>query len=200
MIVVTIPAQTYKLTTFDAVNTAMGGILDNSQKGQIDFFIGIASQQVNDFCDRVFARETVAETLAGDGGQFLILGRKQIVSVSEIIYDGDSLNPVVDFSVDNAGAGFLFRDSGWTASNDAKWKVTYEAGYILPSFVDAGEPDLPETIAWATIRLVQIYFAEQAENPRIKQARVGDISYTYDPAPIPLSIQTLLGPYVRHTF
>lgn len=109
--------------------------------------IAEASEAVESHCHREFARAVVTESVGGSGRLRLVASRTPLVSVSSVVFD-DSTVGSTDYSIEDADAGFLYREMGWywTVPADAydlvpKWSasmtvpdyvVTYAGGYLLP--------------------------------------------------------------------
>ena len=148
--------------------------------------IASVSAQIRAYCHRTFGEERVTMNVKGYGYTQLILERFPIIEVHSVAYDGE---PLTDFTIDDRGAGFLYRRSGWTwtvgvfgggfpggqsrvdhpmpSSEEALFQVDVTAGYVLPSFPDSFVPNassvnLPSDIEAAALITVKDAFANRA--------------------------------------
>lgn len=137
------PAQTFDLTTLARVQTELPQIRDTALD-LLALTITEASAAISDYCHQVFAQETVQEDVPAYGDAFLQLTRTPVLRIQTILYDSDL---VLDYSIEDAAQGLLFREQGWTHTAPVKWwlspftvartevsrfHVTYTAGYVLP--------------------------------------------------------------------
>lgn len=142
---VTTAAATTDLTTLGAFKGMMGSVIPDGAETLIGELIQRASDAIVRVCHRPFAREAVTETLPGDGGISLMLTRTPVLSVSLVTLLGET---VVDYSIEDSGAGILYRQNGWTWTVGAGWELTevlrvyemhpsysvsYIGGYLMPS-------------------------------------------------------------------
>ena len=186
MIEIITPADSYDLTTVDAIELRIG-TQDESTRAKLAILIKSASDFVRKYCGREFAKETIKETLPGSGMAILMLSRTPIVSVSEILFDGA---PFTNYVIRDTEAGFLYSNSGWydtsllsnsieahpiPNSKEPLYEVTYTGGYILPT--STGVRNLPYDLEEAVINLVRDQSERSAGN--VKSVRIGDYSVTY---------------------
>jgi hypothetical protein len=160
-IVVTTAAElkARRLVTLDYVKSRLG-IVSTSSDEILEGFIDEASQIIVDYLDTDLVKQTYTETVAGTGGTKMVLSRSPIVSISSITLDGTA---VTDYSVMNARAGILYRESGWTLKaqsfsrltydpfvnyEEADWTIVYDAGYTLPAGVAPSAGDFELSIAF----------------------------------------------------
>lgn len=163
MLTVITPANTHDLTTIETVRAELG-ITDRAEDENLARWITQASRVIGEYCNRVFAKETVAETfrLPAFTKDDLVLSRypiKEIVSVTE---NGTALTESADFEV-GFDAGFLARLRGDTLTCWAPGKITvvYTAGYTLLQ-------DLPYSIERACIALVNQYRYSAERDPQLR--------------------------------
>ena len=161
MLTIVTPAVSYDLTVIQTVRAELG-ISNNSEDENLRRWIKQASAVIANYCNRVFAEETVAETFRLTTGQeSLLLSRYPVVSIVSVTEYDTVLDPA-DYEV-SAASGVLTRLSNdapacWSAG---KIMVTYVAGYALLT-------DLPYGIEAAAIALVkQMRFAAQRD-PQIR--------------------------------
>lgn len=132
---VTVPADSFDLTTVETVRAVAGITEDQISDDLMEILIQQASGIVAEHCGRVFGLETLIETFwpgwqdAGRGQ--LVLSRRPVAAVTSVEENGaviDSADYAIDYS-----AGTLLRLSsgqlsGWCSP---KIVVAYEAGYLL---------------------------------------------------------------------
>lgn len=189
MLQVIIPATNTDLTTLGHVQDEL-----KLEVGQDEALLGRlikrATATIQTYCDRVFARQTYRESVAGFGGTSLALSMRPLITVSAVTHNG---NPLVDYTVEDSAAGMLFRERGWEwttgiawglsaypipRSEDPTFLVDYVAGWILPSDVTEGY-DLPADVEGAAIEAVRVWYTNRTRNPAIAAKRIGDISINY---------------------
>lgn len=148
---VTTAAVSQRLTRKEKVKAELG-ITGTDDDALFDDLIDEASSAIVSFCRRPFAREVLTETVPGYGDFLLKLERTPIISVSSVTKDSGI---ITDYSIDDAGAGTLYRRGGWAWSVQSiaglsgwqRWPgrglplprqeeplfaVAYTAGYLLP--------------------------------------------------------------------
>ncbi|MFD1623892.1 hypothetical protein [Azospirillum griseum] len=176
MLTVITPATTRRLTTVAAIKAELS-LVTGADDPFIADLIARASATVERFCNRVFALETVREsvrlTVAADA---LSLGRWPVVSILSIIEGGKALTSA-DYETDG-GAGFIHRLTGLDRRCDwpvGKVTVEYTAGYVAP-----GQPGrtLPEDIERATIMLVKAGWFARSRDPMVRTEDVSGVMAT----------------------
>lgn len=188
-LIVTVPASSTDLTTLATVKSFLG-ITGSTDDTVLSLLIKSASEAIVDFTNRFFAKETVVEKIPGSNSSILLLERTPIVSVSEVKFDG-SVMTLSDYSIDNAVAGFLYRDlsafhkSGLLKGNIVAdpspdrsrpiWQVTYVGGYGLPSFGSPTAPLLPSSIEQVAINTVVSLFRSKDRDGLIKSEKIADV-------------------------
>lgn len=204
------PADSRDLTTLAVVKEELQLDLDDETPDQhLERLIAQASAAIERWTGRVFARETVKETLPAVGRVNLVLSRTPIIAVTQVLIDGDA---VTDFSVRDAEAGFLFREAGWPSSerrghNIAAFltgetkdtiEVDYEGGYYLPGAEGIQDPTLPADLERAAIETVKGWYLARERDPAIQSEKIGDFwSASYKVGEVPDSARALLAPYRR---
>lgn len=207
MLTVLTPATETKLTTVERLQAELTD-LSNAKAASV---IAEASAAIVRYTGRPFAQEGYEETVAGYGGNYLMLSRTPVVGTPVVLQNAE---PITDFTVEEPAAGILRRDAGWawTAavgwalteyvvpnSEDPLFKVTYTAGYILPD--DPATRDLPEDIERACIDLARAYWLARARDPAVASKRLGDFAISYvdesGVGGLPPRVEAILGPWVR---
>ncbi len=202
-ITIVTPAECNDFTTLDAVKTYFN-INDNSQDAKINQGIKYASDLIRRYTGRLFAEETLIETVRGYGTNYLSLQRYPITNIAAIMQEGEV---ITDYEISDPNAGLLFRKVGWDWSaasfngisadpvpnSEAYiYSVQYTGGYCMPCAVGCTRT-LPYDIEQAAIELIGMYMDTTPLN--VSQIKVGDYSTTYR-AGIPASITGVLNQYV----
>ncbi len=206
-------ASTVKLTSLEYIKTELN-ITDQNSDLELRRFINQASSFIPSYTNRVFCRETVTETLGANGDVLLILERTPIVSINAISMDGTTIGATT-FSIEDADAGFLFRDVGWqdtqiwrsnltlipTHRFKKRWSVSYTAGYVCHESTHSGDPNIPADIERAATDLVKSWYLSREQDSNVKRERTGDASETRfdnkESAGLPPGVMRLLAPYRR---
>ncbi len=204
------PADSRDLTTVSVVKEELQLDADDETPDQfIDRLIRQASDAIERWTGRVFAKETVRETLAAVGRVDLVLSRTPIIGVTSVKIDGDA---ITDYSIRDAEAGFLFRETGWPTSERRGHVITafltgetkdvieveYEGGYYLPGGEESFDPTLPEDVERACIETVKGWWLARERDPAIQSEKIGDFwSATYKAGQVPDSAKALLRRWIR---
>lgn len=152
MISITTPAQTTALTTLAHVKDELA-ITVSTFDSLLTRYISEASDEILKFVDRVLAREQVTETLVGTGRTILMVGRRPLVALTSVSYDGDALD-AADYQIGDKAAGFVLSLTGgfyddrpnrqWinlepvSQPGEPLYSVVYWAGFLLPGDVRSG--------------------------------------------------------------
>lgn len=189
------------------------GISDETEFPQLERLIEMASSMAEDYCNRVFAKQTYKEAMATNGEPFVILSRAPLISLDAVTYDGQDFSS--DVSIYNKAAAKLFRPDGFISTQTITynilfephgpgrqlWEFTYQAGYTLPG--EVANYTLPNTIVHAVARLTNwLRQDEQQINPAVQSMDFGDSGVTFrnDAATgLPASVAAMLKPW-RLTF
>lgn len=210
-VTVTVPAADVLLTTTAQVISQLGQSIA-ADSALIDEAVKWASDFCATYCGRIFAKQTYSETVRGYGGNQLLLTHRPITAVTSVLYRSDV---IVDFSIDDAGAGILYREAGWywtaasqrgsltfdpfPSSEQPLYTVVYVAGWVLPS--DPTHRTLPYDIEAAAIDLAKTFYLDRKRNPSLQSKHVADLGLSYFlpiaglSGGIPPRVQTLLAPY-----
>jgi len=178
-----------ELTLVGTVKAELG-ITSSTGDAVMTGMIQRASDYIERWTGRRFPRETVVETLAASGRPYLVLSRAPVVSITAITRDGSTISST-SYDIDNANAGILWREQGWTDTGllgqniegyrtghgRRDWSVTYVAGYITPGST-AGNPTLPGDVEQACIAIVKAWWRERKENPNVVKQAVGAAAET----------------------
>lgn len=196
MLTVTSASNTYDLTRVDTVKAELK-IVSGEWDALLASFIRQASGRIARHCKRVFAKETVSETMRCVSRSTMSLNRYPVASITSLTADGTVLTQGTDFEADLV-SGRLWRLSGKSriAWSYEEVVIVYVAGYDL-----LGE--LPHELERAAIDLVKgLYFAK-TRDPAVRSIEIpGVISKVYwageDTDPLPPSVESALELFVRH--
>lgn len=175
-------APSYDLTTAAIVKSLLG-ITDTSADALLAVLIPQCSAAVANYCNRVFARETVKDIIRIDTDAFpwmlpggvarLQLSRFPIVSVASVVVGvGSPASPLtvdVDYEVIGSAGQLLRLGQGGNVSQWSTGKITvlYDAGYTI----------IPADIQDATARLVVGRYYEKQRDPYLKVEDITDVSH-----------------------
>jgi hypothetical protein len=194
---ITTPAPETMLTTVKAAADELN-LTDEAQYNRLERYIRRATAKILSLTNRYFAESRITETVKAHGRTQLMLERTPLVEIHEVTYDGAE---ITDYSIDDRGAGTLYRRAGWvwtaglTAwgtgiedfpapnSEEAKYIVDYTAGYQLDSFPDSYTPnadsiELPKDVEDFCLTLVRMLYFARATDPNLKSEKISDYSYT----------------------
>jgi len=175
MITVVTPAESARLTTVAAVRAETGVTAAEMNDAAVEALIDQASGLVAEYCNRVFARETVTESFFGSAAGPLILSRTPVVAITGVTSGGIALTSP-DYRLD-ARSGLLSRISGRgvIAWRHGATDVTYTAGFILPG--EEGR-DLPVMVERATVLIISAIIAGRQRDPLTKSETVEGVGRT----------------------
>jgi hypothetical protein len=125
---VTTIARNRRLTTVDRVKSVTA--LDVTPD-----YIDRATDAIERFCNRPFAREVYSEALPGFGDIHLMLRRTPVVNVASVLFNSQV---ITDYSIAEPERGLLYRRAGWG------WTVqSFDGLGAGGRFFDVGQP-LPQ--------------------------------------------------------
>jgi len=183
------PAKNRKLVTLEQVKQELE-ITTTTDDAFLNDIIDRVSGKIEDFTNRIFAKQTYLEKVAGNGSPQLLLSCVPIVSVTSVLCDSDQ---ITDYEIQDAEAGILYRQAGWTWDASLWWKnssfpsfasqrqnftIQYIAGYILPG--EDKPQTLPKSIEDACIQGVKEMYFNRKEEPGITSLKLGNYAVTYD--------------------
>lgn len=152
------------LTSLADVKESMGIASSNTSKDNLIIRkINQASQQISNYCERVFQAADYTEIYNGSLIDELVLNQRPVNSVTSLQYRGTSINSesYIDINTQfyylDATAGILkllFNAQGhWN-----RWKVVYNAGYT----------DIPSDLAEACAQLAAYYVNNSDSQVQVK--------------------------------
>lgn len=146
-------------------------------------YIRYASQAIQQYCNRLFAIETIKDEFFFDPSTWppktrhnvvgLTLSKHPVTTVASVIENGQALSGTSDYRIDKDSGlltrlspdGLTFRDfSGWPVS------VQYEAGF----------ESIPVDVEDACLRMIRARFISRSRDPNIRSESipgVRDVSY-----------------------
>jgi len=175
-------------------------ITDETEQNLLAYYIDEATQQIKNFCNRDFGRETdIVEKIQGNDTYFLSVAKMPLTSIASITYEGTAI-AASNYEVWDAGQGLIRRDDKpfeKSPDND-RYVVTYTAGYVLPGSAGA---NLPADIEKACVLLVKDAWQSRNREMEVASERVdGVYQVTYAQGAngstgVPGKVQAMLRPY-----
>jgi hypothetical protein len=191
MLTIVTPAESYALTTVEAVRAIMSNSTAYDDE-TVEAWIDQASGVVSDYCNRVLISETVIETFRLDRCPYeLILSRTPVATITSITVDGVTLE--VDQYEIEKDSGVLIRlcDDRQVQWQGAKISVAYSGGYEAE--------DVPPAIKRATGLVVVNIAAEGRRDPSIRSLELPEVVTTQyfggDRLGMPREVMELLEPH-----
>lgn len=194
MLEVLTPADTVDLTTIVAVQTEIGS-MTSAQTAWATSAIKFASALIEQEANQNFAQQQFKETIEGSGSSTLMLARTPIIGIPTIVTVDNEV--IVDFVVEDALAGILYRRQGWTSEisyhrgisydhlpfeQHPRFVITYVAGYHLPSFstaIGTDEIDLPGNVEQACILTIKAWWHKKSRDATVSWKQIGDLALGY---------------------
>jgi hypothetical protein len=197
MITIITPATSTDLATLAAVKAELGNLASSISDIRLGDYISQASRAIVSYCNRVFAREEVEETLrVCDMQSVLTLTRCPVAAVSTIVENDEEL-ATEDYEVE-ADTGMLrrLRNDERSSWRRGKIVVTYTAGFVLPG---AAERDMPEDIERAAILLAVRYAWTDPDIELVRRSTTEGIGsremFAPSPSGIPIEVEALISRY-----
>lgn len=222
MTVTVVSANSHKeFTTLIQVKAELG-ITASSADGLLVSLIQAASDRIETYTGRTFAKEQVTESFGSDGRLTQLLERTPVISIDTVKYNGSTTGvSSTQIEIRDSDAGIIFRDynnEGWkddrilvqniepspTRWKNNKWEITYTAGYVMPGEGSTSSSDyrtLPHDLEHACVQLVKSMWHARTLDPNVAIRRVGDASETrylgLQKASMDPQTQSILDKYVR---
>lgn len=181
------PLADNALTTVDDINLSI-------ETTKIESYINVASDIIEDYCNRKFKKQVHEEKYETGDFKYLTLNNYPIESIELVEIDNDLIEDYI--LLDNKG--MIFRSNKWAGPEGPYIDVKYTAGYILPSN-QTEEANMPKAIEQACILLVQNLHSESNKKLNLKSVSLPEIkeSYFKNEGNLPKYIQALLSKHVR---
>lgn len=195
ILTVTTPATSRDLSTVDAWQAQSGIAVSGADAAAVAQLITAASRAIEQFCNRVFAREVLRETIwpERDAYPYQVPGGIEVLQLQRwpIAVDGDG-NVAVQVK-EGAGAAqrTLVLDDDYMADTEIahlirlnqsalpmpwpaqRFVIEYTAGWVVPGQADAGTlATLPADVTDACNRLVTGRWYERKRDPFLKSVQV----------------------------
>lgn len=188
MLTVISPADSYDLTTLDAVKRELH-ISDNASDANLSTWITQASKAIVSSLNHTLAFETVRETFRlASRDSMLLLGRYPVSAINSVVENDVTLSATDYELYPNAGLLARLTDDAPSTWPQGKIVIEYGAGFELPS-------GLPSDIKRACILMVKQYWHGAGRDPFVRTTDVpGVLSTTYGTEGS-AEIEDLLMPY-----
>lgn len=221
MLTVTSSASTKLLTQLSTLKRELDLEDDDSNDPYLSDLIDQATAFIENYTERVWAKETVVETRGSLHPQqpWMTLTRTPILSIAQVSLSGSTISSTT-YTIEDPDAGLVFRETGWTRTQiydfaitrtptnytRKEWSFTYTAGYVTPCMSSTeGVRTLPFDVERACIDLCKWRFNQRGDfNPAIKRQRTADSSEEYfgpmndsGGVFIPPSVKTILDSYTK---
>lgn len=196
---VTSAASNRDLTTIDAVKQSLG-LTDAGDDAYLAAAIAAASSELSRFCNRVFAAETLVDTIFLDrAAPTLVLSRSPVLSIASVV-EAEAALPSNAYAIDGLpgkNGGTLARISvnglptSWAAT---KYIVTYRAGFEI----------IPDDLDRAAQRMVAHAYMAKQRDPSIRSIKIPDLyeaQYWVDAngrSSMPSDVMGVVESYVAH--
>ncbi len=132
---VTTPAKAHNLVTPYEVKVGLKiSTSDDTYDEMIEMLIDQASQEIATICNRVFAKETVVETLRDipEDRVELFMSRYPITKVNSVTENGTALTEGTDYEMEAVTGRLIRLDSVWTEPVIVDYVGGYECPFDVP--------------------------------------------------------------------
>jgi hypothetical protein len=184
--------------TLDAVLDELG-VPAGPRNAYLLRLIGQAASRIDGYCGGSLARLAAVEVVSVGRTQRadtrLILRRRPVLAVTSILLTdtGDEVPPV-DYAIEDAAAGVIYRAGGWSpgagtnsglfgwdeiVSREVRYTISYDAGFD-PAGGDPGTPPspLPADLEGAAIDLVKTWFRAGERDPMVRAEEIEGVGRT----------------------
>ena len=215
----TTPVMQSALTTLERVKEELE-ITDSSMDSVLQRLINAASDAIERYTGRKFARVTLTEHVPGYGSDKLTLSHTPLVEIDEIRFGEANQTPSVipsgDYQIEDREAGFVrllsarWRWTGFVAQGIVPhrlpgterpiYAVDYTGGYVTPKQAEDDvtlQRDLPYDLEDAAIMLISTRFASRGERRDIVSESVMSASFTYGRGEFSPEVREILQRYRR---
>ncbi len=168
IVTVTTAADSYDLTTLANAKAELS-ITDGSSDTVLSRYILGASQAAANYCNRVFAVETVSERFLSEHFRWthkngvLQLGRFPLITVTSVTEDDTALTVTTDYLV-NSSNGQLTRMS---SGNVSRW-----LGFGITVVYSSGYATVPADLEDAVIRMVTQRYSAKGRDATLRQENI----------------------------
>lgn len=189
-----------RLATVAALRAELGDEAAGKSDEALGALLDQASDQIARYCNRVFGRQTIAQTIRTDEAPTeILLAAVPVASIASVIEDGATIAAAAyEVDRDTGALSRLDNDrpAAWLA---AKTVVTFTAGWFLPGEASA---DLPASVQRAAVLLAAADAYGRGRDPWVKSESVegvGSMSLVMPSAGaawMPPAVTELLRPFV----
>lgn len=200
ILTVTTASTTADLTLLATVKDRLG-ITVSTYDTRLAQIIKRVSDAIANACNRVFAEETVKETLFIDKSiEAIILARAPATSITSVVVDGTTVD-TDEYTVEEETGKLLRLDTSGnlTTWSPGKTEITYVGGYELLA-------TLPYDIEEACLVMVSHAWSAGSRDPMAKRIEIPDVQTVdywvgsvSDPGQFPSAVETLIAPYRRYS-
>lgn len=198
------------LTLLETAKTELG-LSGTASDAVVERLINGASEAIERYCRRSFARATVtSERVKGYAGPRLLLERTPIVSVTSIIINGSTID-AAGYYIEKAEAGVLYRPAGWEwtaqtqvgsiiqepspGTEEGLYLVTYVGGYQTPA--QGGTRTLPYDLEQACLECVTNFYRGRGKHQALETETEEGKAEPWTGASLTPGARKLLNPYRR---
>lgn len=173
------------------------GTTATSDDGIMQSALDRATALIEGYVGYPLRRQVYEETVAGYGGNELLLSRTPVRSIESILY-GEETIASTSYSVESEHGGLVRRDDGWpwTAgveydmvahvlplSERRSYTAVYEAGYCTAGSTESGwlttGEAVPGDIEAAIMHTATFLYQNAGRDFSVSSKKIGDLSITY---------------------
>ena len=194
MLTVTTQRTELKLVSLDALKTELQ-ITATDTDDYLSALLDRVSQIVEAYCRRVFAVESVSETLRLGSRDQLLLERYPVVSVETVTELGTVLT-AADYEV--------YQESGQLFRLQSDERMEWPSGKIIVAYT-AGYAVIPGSGQQGIFELVKLGNAARTRDPSLKSENILEGLYSYqlfgpsdNEGGLPSNVSALLSPFINH--
>lgn len=174
--------MTTQLATLAQVKEYIGNSADATDDALLTRLIDAASELIERSCSRVFGSASYTESRDGNGGNFIVLNYRPIISISSVTVDGKTIPQ-------SAGPTL----AGWVQGSP--WKISLRGQYAFTEGVQnvalaytAGFATIPADLVQSCCLLVGLGYKERDRLGLTSKGVGGEsISFSSDDLPDPVS-------------
>lgn len=173
------------------------GTTATSDDGIMQSALDRATALIEGYVGYPLRRQVYEETVAGYGGNELLLSRTPVRSIESIVY-GEEVIASTSYFVESESGGLIWRDYGWpwTAgveydmvahvvprSELRSYRAVYEAGYCTAGSTEDGwlttGEAVPGDIEAAILHTATFLYQNAGRDFSVASKKIGDLSITY---------------------
>lgn len=188
------------LISLSAYKTA-AGITSSTDDTLLTSLLQRATGMLEGYLGYPLMRGVYSETVPAYGSQELRVSRTPVTAVTAVYYTSDLVDPT-SYTVENPGAGIIYRELGWpwtagleydltphvTPQSELRsFRVEYEAGYCQAGSTYASTDGwlttgtaVPFELEQACVQATNFLYRSGGRDPSVTSKRIGDLSITYE--------------------